>query len=233
MGENSNFVVETEHLQKIYLMGKVKVAALIDVTLRIARGEFLAIMGPSGSGKSTLLNLLGLLDRPTGGTLSLDGKNTLTLSENEKAEFRLRRLGFVFQFFNLIPELTALENVMFPMMLARRKEDMRKKAGTILLDVGLAERLFSHLPAELSGGEQQRVAIARSLANDPALIFLDEPTGNLDLGASREISVLLERLNDEKGQTILMVTHELHMGKTAKKIIHLEDGRVRRVEEQR
>jgi putative ABC transport system ATP-binding protein len=230
MDENSKFVLETERLQKIYLMGKVKVTALSDVTLKVARGEFIAIMGPSGSGKSTLLNLLGLLDRPTSGSLFIKGKDTSKIRDNEKAEFRLRTLGFVFQFFNLIPELTALENVMFPMMLAKRKEDLKRKAGDILRDVGLAERLHGHLPTELSGGEQQRVAIARSLANNPAIIFLDEPTGNLDVGSSLEISGLLRRINEERVQTILMVTHEHHVSRAARKIVHLEDGSIRKIE---
>lgn len=230
MGERENFILETEHLTKTYLMGKVRVTALSDVTLAVAPGDFMAIMGPSGSGKSTLLNLLGLLDRPTSGSLFIEGKDTSRLRDDEKAEFRLRTLGFVFQFFNLIPELTALENVMFPMMLAKRKEDLKRRAGDILRDVGLAERLHDHLPTELSGGEQQRVAIARSLANNPAIIFLDEPTGNLDVASSLEISGLLRRINEERLQTILMVTHEQHVSRVARKIVHLEDGSIRKIE---
>jgi putative ABC transport system ATP-binding protein len=230
MDKNADFILETERLKKTYLMGKVKVTALNDATLKVVRGEFIAIMGPSGSGKSTLLNLLGLLDRPTSGSLFIEGKDTSQLRDDEKAEFRLRTLGFVFQFFNLIPELTALENVMFPMMLAKRKEDLKRRAGDILRDVGLAERLHDHLPTELSGGEQQRVAIARSLANNPAIIFLDEPTGNLDVASSLEISGLLRRINEERLQTILMVTHEQHVSRVARKIVHLEDGSIRKIE---
>ncbi|MFQ6087860.1 MAG: ABC transporter ATP-binding protein [Candidatus Methanofastidiosia archaeon] len=227
---SEDYILETQNLRKTYLMGKVEVYALRGVDLKVERGDFLAIMGPSGAGKSTLLNLLGLLDTPTAGKLMINGKDVSGLGENEKADFRLREIGFVFQFFNLIPELTALENVMFPMMLARRKGNLKKRTREVLLDVGLRESLHSHLPTELSGGEQQRVAVARSLINDPSIILLDEPTGDLDVKSTREVVNLLKTINKEKSQTIVMVTHEPNVGRAAEKITYIEDGRVKRTE---
>ncbi|HIH44843.1 MAG TPA: ABC transporter ATP-binding protein, partial [Candidatus Methanoperedenaceae archaeon] len=186
-------------------MGKVEINALNGVFTSIKEGEFIAIMGPSGSGKTTFLNLIGLLDVPTSGKIYLDGKDITKMSGNRMAEYRLRNMGFVFQFFNLFNELTALENVMFPMML-NNVRDYQARAKELLGSVGLADRIH-HLPSELSGGQQQRVAIARALGNNPKIVLADEPTGNLDTKSSMEIIGLFRKLNLENRQTILMVTH--------------------------
>jgi putative ABC transport system ATP-binding protein len=215
-------LIEFKDIRKIYYMGKIEVPALRGVDLNIGRGEFVALMGPSGSGKSTLLNMMGLLDAPTSGNIFIDGADVSSLNENERAEFRLRKLGFVFQFFSLLMELSALENVALPMIMDNRKYD---RASSLLELVGLGDRA-NHTPNELSGGQQQRVAIARALANEPAILLADEPTANLDTESSNQIVGLFRELNEQRGQTIVMVTHEPDLGEKADRIVRLKDGRV-------
>jgi putative ABC transport system ATP-binding protein len=218
-------IVKLENVEKIYLMGKVEVPALRGVTLEIEKGEYVCIMGPSGSGKSTIMNLIGCLDRPTKGKVFIDGKDVSKLSDNALARIRRKKIGFVFQQFNLIPRLTALENVQLPMWFAGLSKPKRvKKAAELLRQVGLEERM-KHRPSELSGGEMQRVAIARALANDPEIILADEPTGNLDSVSGEGIINLLKKVNEE-GRTIVMVTHELEFAEKAGRIIKLKDGMV-------
>ncbi len=204
-------------------MDQVEVPALRGITLSIAKDEFVSMMGPSGSGKSTLLNLIGCLDRPTRGKVFIDRKDISKLNDNSLAEIRRKKIGFVFQQFNLIPRLSALENVALPMWFAGMDKNRRvKRAATLLERVGLHERI-RHKPTELSGGERQRVSIARALANDPELILADEPTGNLDSKSGNEILELLESLNND-GKTIIMVTHDPDYGRRAQRMIKLKDG---------
>lgn len=217
-------IIETTDLRKVYLMGNVEVPALKGVDITIQKGEFIAIMGSSGSGKSTLLNMIGMLDTPTSGKVIIEGVDVSEMDENQRADFRLNKLGFIFQFFNLFLELTALENVALPMQIVRRK-DFEKRAMKLLDLVGLYDRA-NHKPAELSGGQQQRVAIARSLANEPALLLADEPTANLDTKSSEQIINLLKHLH-KSGQTIVMVTHEPELGRQADRIIWLRDGMIK------
>ncbi len=217
-------LIEVRELRKTYIMGKVSVNALNGVDVSIKKGEFVAIMGPSGSGKTTFLNHVGMLDVPTSGEIHLDGTDVTKMSSDMRAEYRLRHLGFIFQFFNLFTELTALENVMFPMMM-NRVPHYNERARELLELVGLGDRL-NHLPSELSGGQQQRVTIARSLANSPKILLADEPTGNLDTKSSVEIIELFRKLNIEKSQTVLMVTHSMEIGGMADRIIHFRDGRI-------
>ncbi len=217
-------IIETTDLRKVYLMGNVEVPALKGVDITIQKGEFVAIMGSSGSGKSTLLNMIGMLDTPTSGRVIIEGIDVSEMDENQRADFRLNKLGFIFQFFNLFMELTALENVAFPMQIARRKNS-RERAIKLLDQVGLSDRA-NHKPAELSGGQQQRVAVARALVNEPALLLADEPTANLDTKSSEQVINLLKELN-KSGQTIVMVTHEPELGKRADRIIWLRDGKVK------
>jgi putative ABC transport system ATP-binding protein len=214
-------LIELKGVKKIFYIGKIEVPALRGVDLNIDSGEFVAIMGPSGSGKSTMLNMLGLLDSPTMGKIVIDGVDVSSLDENRRADFRLRKLGFVFQFFSLLMELKAVENVALPMIMDERKFD---RASGLLDLVGMGDRM-EHYPSELSGGQQQRVAIARALANEPAILLADEPTANLDTESSNQIVDLFRELN-EKGQTIIMVTHEPDIGAKADRIIRLKDGRV-------
>lgn len=202
-------------------MGKIEVHALRGVDINIRKGEFVALMGPSGSGKSTLLNMIGLLDTPTTGRIVIDGIEVSSLNDNERADFRLRKMGFVFQFFSLLKELNSLENVALPMIMDDRKYD---RALSLLELVGIGDRA-DHSPSELSGGQQQRVAIARALANEPAILLADEPTANLDTESSNQIVGLFRELN-EKGQTIIMVTHEPELGEKADRIIRIKDGKV-------
>jgi putative ABC transport system ATP-binding protein len=218
-----------EDVKKTYWMGEEGVAALDGVTLRFAQGSFWAFMGPSGSGKSTLLNLLGCLDRPTEGRYLLEGRDVSELDDDERSELRLRRLGFIFQSFNLIPQLSVRENIELPLYyLGWEEEESAARAKELAERVGLGQRL-AHRPAELSGGQQQRVAIARSLANDPAVLLADEPTGNLDSATSRQIMEVLVELN-RAGKTILMVTHEAEIAAYARSRLHMRDGRVQAIE---
>ncbi len=219
-------MIATKDLTKIYTAG-APVRALDGITLEITVGEFVAITGPSGSGKSTLLNLLGALDRPTSGQLVVDGVEVSTLRGNALADFRRARLGFVFQMFHLVPELTALENVMLPLVPYRRRLPflLEQRAQELLAAVSLQKRMH-HLPGQLSGGEQQRVAIARALINTPRILLADEPTGNLDSQAGAEIVTLLRQLNKEQGVTVLITTHNEAIASTADRNIQLLDGRL-------
>lgn len=217
-------IIKTSDLKKSYTLGKIDVKALNGVDSSIGQGEFVAIMGPSGCGKSTYLNMIGMLDTPTSGSIYIDGNDVTKMNSSARAEYRLKHIGFIFQFFNLFMELTALENVMFPMMLNKQPGHKEKAKGLLNL-VGLGDRLH-HLPSELSGGQQQRVTIARSLANSPKILLADEPTGNLDTRSSIEIIELFRKLNKERGQTIVMVTHSLEIGEMADRIIHFRDGKV-------
>ncbi|HEX2099174.1 MAG TPA: ABC transporter ATP-binding protein [Candidatus Synoicihabitans sp.] len=223
----SDAVVQLEDIHKTYQTGEVQVHAVRGISLQIKRGEFLAIMGASGSGKSTLMNLLGCLDRPTSGRYLLDGIDVSGLSRNELADIRNRKLGFVFQGFNLLSRTTALENVELPMLYAEPRiggREMRDRAMAALEIVGLAQR-SDHYPSQLSGGQQQRVAIARALVNRPQVLLADEPTGNLDSKTSVEVMGVFQRLN-EQGITIVMVTHELEIAHYCKRNLIVRDGRV-------
>jgi len=216
-------IVEAINLKKTYLLGKVPVNALRGVNLKVESGDFLAILGPSGSGKSTLLNLIGALDKPTEGKLLIEGVDVSTLNDNQLTDLR-RRVGFVFQFFNLVPRFTARENIELSMSIADvSKPERRKRAEGLLETVGLKERM-NHKPAELSGGEQQRVAIARALANNPRFLLMDEPTGNIDSKTANEIMGLVKGLNEEKGVTAIMVTHDQRLATQSKKTVLMLDG---------
>jgi len=224
------YTVETEDLAKYYYMGKYVIKALDGVNLKVRRGEYVSIMGPSGSGKTTLFNMIGGLDRPTRGKVYIDEVDISKLDAYELAWLRARKIGYIFQTFNLIPVLTALENVMLPMIFVGTPREQRiKKATELLTIVGLGDRLH-HKPGELSGGQQQRVAIARALANDPAIVLADEPTGNLDLQTGLEIINLLRTLNKEKGVTIVTATHDLKMIDVSDRIVYLRDGKIERIE---
>jgi putative ABC transport system ATP-binding protein len=221
-----DYVISTENLKKTYLMGRVEVPALRGVDIKIKKGEFVAMMGPSGAGKTTLLELIGMLLNPTSGKILINNVDVCEMNENQRADFRLNNIGFIFQFFNLFLELTALENVILPkMMTGASVKECKEKAANLLELVGLKERI-NHKPSELSGGEQQRVAIARALINNPSMLLADEPTGNLDSNTSLEIIGLLRELNKEQGQIIVMVTHEQYLGKEADRTIWLKDGLV-------
>jgi putative ABC transport system ATP-binding protein len=215
-------VVEAIDLRKTYMLGKIPVEALRGVNLKVESGDFLSILGPSGSGKSTLLNLVGALDKPTAGKLSIDGVDVSTLNDNQLADLRLR-IGFVFQFFNLIPRFTAKDNVELAMSInGRNKSERTKRAQELLETVGLKDRI-NHKPAELSGGQQQRVAIARALANDPRFLLMDEPTGNIDSKTAREVLNLIKKINGD-GVTIIMVTHDQRLALEAKRKVQMFDG---------
>jgi len=222
-------LLEVKNVKKTYKMGKVLVPALRGVTFDVEEGEFLAILGPSGSGKSTLLHTIGGLDRPSEGEVFIDGINLYRLSDNKLAEIRLHKVGFVFQFFNLLPRLTALKNVELPSALAEdsEKESMEKVKKMMKL-VGLEERI-SHRPSELSGGEQQRVAIARALINSPKIVLADEPTGNLDTKTGWEVIQLMKKLNKEKRQTFVIITHDPSIAEEADRIIYLKDGLIEKI----
>jgi len=216
-------IVEAENVAKTYLLGKVPVEALRGINLKVESGDFLAVLGPSGSGKSTLLNLIGALDKPTDGSLRIEGVDVSKLSDNQLADLR-RRVGFVFQFFNLVPRFTARENVELSMsIVGLNRTQRRKRAEEVLEVVGLKERM-NHKPAELSGGEQQRVAIARALANEPKFLLMDEPTGNIDSKTANEIMQLIKRLNRDRGVTIIMVTHDQQLAGQTKRTVQMVDG---------
>jgi putative ABC transport system ATP-binding protein len=218
-------VVEAIDIKKTYMLGKVPVEALQGVNLKVEAGDFVSILGPSGSGKSTMLNLIGALDKPTAGTLLIDGVDISKLNDNQLAEIRLK-IGFVFQFFNLIPRLTARDNVELAMSIANTsKVERRKRAIDLLETVGLKDRI-NHKPAELSGGQQQRVAIARALANNPKFLLLDEPTGNVDSKTASEVLALINKLNAENKVSIIMVTHDERLAHEAKRTVKMFDGQI-------
>jgi len=217
-------IVQIRDLSKVYGRGEIEVRALDHVSLDIAAGEFLALMGPSGSGKSTLLHILAGIDRPTSGQCLVQGTNVAELSETDLADWRNAHVGFVFQTFNLIPVLTAFENVELPLLLTSLSAAERREHVNAALElVGLADRM-THLPRQLSGGQEQRVAIARALVTDPTLLVADEPTGNLDAHAAAEVLGLLQRLNREAGKTVIVVTHDPKAAAYARRIVHLEKG---------
>jgi len=215
-------VITLEGITKVYLAGEVEVAALKGISLHIPEGEFVAIMGPSGSGKSTLMNLIGCLDQPSSGRYILDGYDVSALTDDQLAWIRNRKIGFVFQSYNLIPRASAVHNVEMPLIYAGDSEQRRERAMAALESVGLLERA-SHLPNELSGGQQQRVAVARALVTDPAILLADEPTGNLDSESSVEIMKLLRELN-RQGRTIVLITHESDIAAFAQRVVRLRDG---------
>lgn len=217
-------VLEVKGLTKTYGAGDTKVTALDDVSFSVSKGEFIAIIGASGSGKSTLMNLMGGIDRPTSGSVGIDGNDIYKLSESEMAIFRRRNIGMIYQFYNLIPTLTAEENIMLPRLLDNRKQD-KEKLASILEMTGLAER-SKHLPSELSGGQQQRVSVGRAMINDPAFILADEPTGNLDSKTGREIIDLLKAANRNFRQTLLLITHDEKIALQADRIITIADGKI-------
>ena len=220
-------LIELRDVYKTYDLGEVKVHALLPTTLNIEQGEFVSLMGPSGSGKSTLMNTLGCLDRPTGGSYLLDGEEVVDMSRDDRADIRNRKVGFVFQSFNLLARTSAQENVELPLLYSKKVTSrMRRKRARELLElVGLGDRRDHH-PGQLSGGQQQRVAIARSLANEPAILMGDEPTGNLDTKTSREVIGLFRQLNEEKKLTVILVTHDQDVARNARRTIVLRDGRI-------
>lgn len=215
-------LIEVKNLIKTYKIGTVEVPALKGVSFSVDVGEFLAIMGPSGSGKTTLMNIIGCLDRPTSGSFTLDNIDVSRMNDASRAAIRNRKIGFVFQSFNLLPKQSALKNTMLPMMYSEKSKDS-KVAIEALKSVGLGHRLH-HTPMQLSGGEQQRVAIARSLVNDPPVIFGDEPTGNLDTATGEEIMAIFQHLNHVEGKTVIIVTHEPDIAQHAKRILRFRDG---------
>ncbi|MGD6808324.1 MAG: ABC transporter ATP-binding protein [Candidatus Bathyarchaeia archaeon] len=218
-------MVEAINLRKTYMLGKIPVEALRGVNLKVEAGDFISILGPSGSGKSTMLNLIGALDKPTSGTLLIDGVDIGKQNDNQLSELRLK-IGFVFQFFNLIPRLTAKANVELALSIANMGRSERSKRAVELLEtVGLKERI-NHKPAELSGGQQQRVAIARALANNPKFLLLDEPTGNVDSKTASEVMNLIQTLNREKGVSIIMVTHDQKLAHEARRTVQMIDGEI-------
>jgi len=229
-GQHNNEIVRLEDAYKIYQMGTQEVKALAGVTLSFKKGSFWAIMGPSGSGKSTMMNILGCLDRLSAGRYYLEGQDVSSLDDDSLSEFRLKYLGFVFQSFNLIPQLTVQRNIELPLYyLGWDAARSAQRAEELAHEVGLGDRV-GHRPTELSGGEMQRVAVARALANDPQIIFADEPTDNLDSATGEQILELLEKLN-RQGKTIIIVTHEPHIAKHARSMLHMIDGVIDRIEE--
>lgn len=218
-------MIEASHLKKVYRTGDVETIALDDVSFKIKKGEFVAIMGPSGSGKSTLMHILGALDSPTSGTYILDKENVSTLKDDELADIRNRKIGFIFQAFNLLPRTTTMQNVMLPMRYAGIPKEKRVEAAKKYLEmVGLGHRL-DHTSNQLSGGQQQRVAIARGLVMNPAILLADEPTGNIASSQAEEIMAIFQKLNNE-GHTIIMITHEPDIAAHAKRIISIKDGKI-------
>lgn len=218
-------IIKVEHVSKIYRTGTMETAALSDISFEIKKGEFVAVMGPSGSGKSTLMHILGALDTPTSGEYFLDAENVSKLADDQLADIRNRKIGFIFQAFNLLPRRTALQNVLLPMTYAGiHKTERIEKAKKYLEMVGLGERLY-HTSSQLSGGQQQRVAIARGLVMDPALLLADEPTGNIASVQAEEVMAIFQHVNDE-GHTIVMITHEPDIAHHAKRIITIKDGKI-------
>lgn len=218
-------VIRLRGIGKSYYIGTEEVPVLTHIDLDIEKGEFVSIMGPSGAGKSTLMNILGCLDRPTKGSYMLDGKEVANLNDSELAYTRNRKIGFVFQSFNLLPRLSALDNVILPMIYGNQYKDRRKERATAMLEsVGLGDRIH-HMPAEMSGGQRQRVAIARALINNPAIIMADEPTGNLDSKSTREVMEIFSRLHED-GKTIILVTHEMDVARYATRHVILSDGHI-------
>jgi putative ABC transport system ATP-binding protein len=227
------YIVRTKDLSRVYTMGDTQVRALDNVALDIRRGEYVSIMGPSGSGKSTLFNMIGGLDKPTKGTVFIDEVDMAQLTASELAFLRCRKIGYIFQTFNLIPVMTALENVTLPMVFAGLTTETAMDKGLGLLKtVGLGDR-YDHKPTELSGGQQQRVAVARALANDPAIVLADEPTGNLDLRTGKEIITLLKQMNEEKKVTVISATHDLKMIDVSDRVVWIRDGKIERIEERK
>ena len=218
-------VVDAREITKVYTMGEVKVHALRGLSVNINRGEVVGIMGPSGSGKSTLMNIMGCLDRPTAGEYLLDGESVAELDDDQLADIRNRKVGFIFQTFNLLPRATALSNVMLPIRYSDQQENQRERARAALKSVGLGDRVH-HRPNELSGGQQQRVAVARALVNNPAIIMADEPTGNLDTQTGEEVMELLLDLNRRTNTTLIIVSHDPEIAHHAERIIYIRDGRV-------
>lgn len=220
----SDTLVEIKNLAKSYTRGDQDVPVLRDITLNIDRGDFISLMGPSGSGKSTLLNLIAGIDKPTGGILRIDGEDISKLSEGELADWRASNIGFIFQFYNLMPVLTAYENVELPLLLTNLSRSERRERIEMTLNmVGLSDRM-NHYPNELSGGQQQRVAIARAIVTDPTILVCDEPTGDLDKQSASDVLNMLKELNNTLGKTIIMVTHDAHAAEAATRIVHLEKG---------
>jgi putative ABC transport system ATP-binding protein len=229
--ENKNmtdWVVDAQNVTKVFTMGDVEVHALRGLSIQITAGEVIAIMGPSGSGKSTLMNILGCLDRPTAGDYYLDGESVASLNDDQLANVRNRKVGFVFQSFNLLPRATALANVELPLRYAHNGKNRRQRAREALTSVGLSDRM-THRPNELSGGQQQRVAIARALVNNPSIVMADEPTGNLDTTSGDEIMELLLNLNKERGTTLIIVTHDPEIAEQTQRIVQIRDGVVEKV----
>ena len=216
-------VVDAREVTKVYTMGDIQVHALRGLSLEIQRGEVVGIMGPSGSGKSTLMNIMGCLDRPTAGDYFLDGESVADLDDDQLADIRNRKVGFIFQTFNLLPRATALANVMLPIRYSENRENQKERAGAALESVGLGDRM-DHRPNELSGGQQQRVAVARALVNHPSIIMADEPTGNLDTKTGEEVMDLLLRLNTETGTTLIIVSHDPEVANYAERIVYIRDG---------
>ena len=226
MNKDTNSIIQARHLSKVYKTEAVETIALEDVSISIKKGEFVAIMGPSGSGKSTLMHILGALDLPTSGEYILDGENVEKFNDDELADIRNKKIGFIFQAYNLLPRATALKNVMLPMIYAGiSKEERIKKAKKYLGMVGLKDRT-EYTPNQLSGGQQQRVAIARALAMNPAILLADEPTGNIASAQAEEIMTIFQKLNNE-GHTIVMITHEADIAGHAKRIIYIRDGKIK------
>ena len=221
-------IIDAQGVHKTYRTAEVEVQALSGIDLQIGRGQMVAVMGPSGCGKTTLLNCLAGLDEIDQGEVHLDGHDIHQLSDRRRSDYRARKMGFIFQFFNLLPVLNAVENVEFPLLVAGvASAEARRSAEDILAQVGLADRLH-HKPAELSAGQQQRVAVARALANSPVIVWADEPTGNLDSDTSEEVMELLVGLNRERGQTFVIVTHDTGVSERAERVIHMKDGRIER-----